>query len=491
MNLFLLITSALWWLRIVGNLLAYIHLWWVKENRLDRMIVHLKTQQGKRLLFMPWRLPHLSFKSVLVGLVTLGMLIAFYLMLPGHPWLRLLVIDLATFLITALVVFVIGLPQALYHRLIIYLATRKLRNHRPMLVIGITGSFGKTSVKDYSATILSTQFRVLKTEASKNSPIGIAEVILRKLDSTHEIFIVEMGAYKKGEIRQMAQMVLPQIGVITAINAQHQDLFGTIENTMRAKYELLQNLTGKRLAILNADNEFTRTMGKWARRDRLNLWWYGPDTWDKVARPTERMFLASRVSASSDKVKFTCQVGREKATVSVPVLGAHQASNLLAAIATSVAAGMALPGAAGAAGKIIGSAKVMQPVAGVNGALFINDTFNNNPDAAVAALKFLSLSKGKKILVFQPMIELGNYSRVSHEKVGEYAANVCDEIILTNRNFYADVERGINRARRHIPLNILSAGEAAARLSKLVGKGDTVLFKGKEAEQVLMALRKN
>ena len=104
-------------------------------------------------------------------------------------------------------------PTGIYHKLLIAKAIRKLRDHKSMIVIGITGSYGKTTTKEYLASILSTRFRVLKTEASKNSPIGIAEVILRKLTSQHEVFVVEMGAYKIGEIAEMAAMARPQIGI--------------------------------------------------------------------------------------------------------------------------------------------------------------------------------------------------------------------------------------------------------------------------------------
>lgn len=473
MEIFFYFIAIIWGIRIVLNILTYAQLWWVKEYRWDRMIIHLRTSQGKRFWWPQQRRPPLSPKSILLVLVSFVFL-GYILWITGLPFLlRLGIADLLSFPMTWIFVPILNVPTKVYHKLLISLAALKLRNHKPMTVIGITGSYGKTSVKDYLTAILSRKYTVLKTEASKNSPIGIAEVILKSLKPEHEVFVVEMGAYKIGEIREMAAMVKPQIGIITAINEQHQDLFGSLENTMKAKYELIAGLTGKRIAVMNAGDKRVQTMANWAKKDGCNVW--------------DGKFQITDVKAGFDGLEFTCIFGNEKAKVKAPVIGAYHVSNIFAAIAGAVAAGMTFKEAATAACGIHPNPKSLSVTPGINGSIYINDTFNNSPDSARADLDVLAWAKGKKFLVFQPMIELGTYAKESHRVVGAYAARICDGIILTNRNFYEDFMEGVTKT---VSVSVLAPDKAAMLLKAKLGKGDAVLFKGKEAEHVLRALCK-
>lgn len=466
--------ALLWSFRIIFNTLSYAELWWVKEYRWDRMVIHLRTPQGKRFLWPERRRPPITPKSTLLVLLSVSIsgYIVWTLNIP--ILLRLAIADIASFPISWILVLALNVPTRAYHTLLIALAVRKLRLHRPMTVIAVTGSYGKTSVKDYLTHILSRKFRTLKTEASRNSPIGIAEVILKRLAPEHEIFVVEMGAYKQGEIAYMTDMVKPQMGIVTAINPQHQDLFGSLEHTMRAKYELIEGLTGKRVAIMNTADDRVQTMAMWAIRDGCNVW--------------QGRLRASGVKADFRGLTFTCHFGREKIQVSAPVVGAHQVTNIVLAMSTAVAAGMTFKDAADAARTIRPAPKVLEVVSGVNGAIFINDTFNNNPDSARAALDVLAWGKSKKILVFQPMIELGSYARESHEAVGAYAGKICDEIILTNSNFYESFVQGMRESSKNVNVSVVSPEKAAALIRAKTKKGDVVLFKGKEAEHVLRQL---
>lgn len=485
--------GILWLVRIGVNLLSYINLWWVKEYRFDRMLIHLRTAQGRRILFPAWKRPPLTPKAV--GLVVFTGLsqVALFYVLSSPVWVRLVIIDVTTFPLTWLWVGLFKLPTLIYHQIIITLAISRLRRHRPMVVVGITGSYGKTSTKEYLATILESRYRVLKTAASKNSPIGIAEVILGQLRPDHEIFIVEMGAYKQGEIARMSQIVKPQIGIITAINAQHQDLFLTLENTKRAKYELIAGLSGREIAIFNADSVHTRQMGEWARRDGRQVWWWSRKKIQnlKLKVKNDNFFQAENVKADLQGASFTCTLGQEAVAVKARVLGEHQVDNILAAIAGAMACGMTLSQAARAAASIKPAKHVMELSKGINGSTFIDDTFNNNPDAAMAALSFLAKNKGKKTLVFQPMIELGSYASISHREVGEKAGKICDRIILTNANWQDDFIRGVRSASELIPVEVLSPQRAVTLIQSFAAQGDMVLFKGKEAASVLHLLQRH
>ncbi|GAI48689.1 unnamed protein product, partial [marine sediment metagenome] len=125
-----------------------------------------------------------------------------------------------------------------------------------LLVVGITGSYGKTSTKEFLATVLSKRFNVLKTKEHQNSEIGISRCILNELKPEHKVFIVEMGAYGKGGIKLLCDIAKPKIGILTGMNEQHLALFGSQENIIKTKYELIENLPSDGMAIFNGNNKY-------------------------------------------------------------------------------------------------------------------------------------------------------------------------------------------------------------------------------------------
>lgn len=486
-NTVLFIISGFWIGRILSNIFSYIHLWFVKEYRPDRMLIHIiKTRQGKWIYFPHVKFPPVSPKTVLLFLLLAGSEVWLFLALPVSPLLRLFLMDLLLFPVSFLFVILLRLPTVLFHRYQIQKATNLLRAHIWQSVIGITGSYGKTSTKEFLATILSGKYDVLKTEASKNSAIGIAETVLSGLTRDQSMFVVEMGAYKLGEIAEMCALVKPSIGIITALNAQHQDLFGTLETTMNAKYELLQGLTGKRIAIVNADIPYTHTIGEWAIKDRCDVWFV---TENKKEHP-EAAFWITDVASDASSCTFTLHYKDKKQTITAHIRGEHFIVNAALAVAAAVASGMPFSTACSFAKNIHSFHQVMEPSIGRNGEILINDTFNNNPEAALAALAYLAKFPKRKILVFQPMIELGSYTDMSHEQVGKQAGLVCDDMILTNGNFSDAFIRGVREADPEKHVRIFSPKQAARYINGLVTKGDAVLFKGKEAGFVLDELSK-
>lgn len=528
MNLLLTLGILAYCVHFAYRATSLLWLWFMKEYRLDRMRIHLTTRQGRALVvgrinillfvvlavyaatpfksevlallsvvflvlsvrhlrrgFANWFLPPRSPKVFALACAFLGFVASLFLL--GYPTLvTLALVDILLFPVSAAIVFLFAIPTRVYHTFVIQQATQALRKTKGLTVVGVTGSFGKTSVKDYLAAILSSQFKTIKTRASKNSAIAIAEVVKSELTADDKMFVVEMGAYKKGEIAGMSAMVRPEIGIVTAINTQHQDLFGTLENTMQAKYELVAGLTGRKIAILNADDLRVRSMGAWAKRDGCTVWWY---TKENTKTPSgDPVFRAQDIVWDLQGVRFTCSYKGASAQVSALVVGAHQVGNILAALAAAVACGMDFAKAAKAAAGIVPAKKVLEMVAGVNGSTFIIDTFNNNPDGAKAALDVLSKAKGRKILVFQPMIELGAYAKERHAEVGAHAARVCDVVFLTNNNWYEDFLAGVRTASSRTQVKLSSPETSAEFIQGYVKKGDAVLFKGKDSEHVLHRL---
>lgn len=488
MNVILFLIEIVWLVRILRNTAAFIELWWVKEYRFDRMRIHLSTGQGKKIYFLPFRGFIKTPKTILLLTFILIIETFLYVWMPFHPIVRLILLDIASFPLTGVGVVLLGIPQKTYHRYIIWKAHKKLLEYNNLLVVGITGSYGKTSTKEYLSAILSTQFRVLKTQASKNSLIGISEVVLKDLTPEHEIFVVEMGAYKAGEIADMTRMVKPQIGIIIGINEQHQSLFGSIENTKRAKYELIEGLSGKQTAVLNVDNVYVQELIAWAKRDKKIIW--GITVSDHTAQPLDRLFSITHLSGRQQYLSFTISDEKESLLVNAPVTGDHQAVNIAAAIAGAMACGMTMSDAVKAAATITPVDKMMKPMAGIRGSHFVDNTFNNNPDAAVSSIEYLAKSKGKKILIFQPMIELGNFTDRAHERVGQAAGNICDEIILTNSNYFNSFQKGVNKNVHNAHLHVFGQKEACEYLRSIISSKDTVMFIGKESSRILSSLTK-
>ncbi len=480
-EMFSIIIALIWLIRIGINIVSYIALWYVKEYRPDRMIIHLKkTRQGKWILFPKWKLPPFSTKTfTLTGVLFLTEL-ALFIFLPYQLFIKLLIMDFALFPLSFLFAMLVRIPTKLFHIYTIAKARKVLAAHTWKSVIGITGSYGKTSTKDFVTTILSGAYSVLKTEASKNSSIGISETVLSTLVDTHQMFVVEMGAYNVGEIKEMTELVRPNIGIITAINAQHQDLFGSMETTMKAKYELLQGLTRNKIAIVNEDIEETHAMGLWAKQEGVHVWFV---TRDKKLY-TDATFWIDAVASDTSSVTFMLHYKKEKEKITVSISGEHFVMNIALAVAAAVASGLSFREACTYAHRIQRSGNVMRLHIGIKGETLINDTFNNNPEAAIAGLEYLAKFSKKKILVFQPMIELGTFTDSSHERVGKVAGSVCDEIILTNDNFSKPFIQGVHETNPNISVHILPAEKAAQHIKQSISAGDAVLFKGKEAEFV-------
>lgn len=467
----------------------YVHLWYVKEYRFDRMMIHLHTPQGKSVLIPPYKLPPVSPKTVLLSFLLFCYASLVYFVAPfGIPGNSILVLC-TLYGISWVFVWLLSVPTRIYHAYVISKAVQKLRRHTPMIVIGITGSYGKTSTKEFLATILSARYKVLKTEASKNSPIGIAETIHKYLTDDHEVFIVEMGAYRPGEIAKMCSMVHPSIGIVTAINPQHQDLFLSMDTTKKAKFELFEGLVGEKVAIGNMDNVHVADMLAWAKK--IGCKTCGVRTTKNTHQGVDEYLTIGKTRSLPTSLSFSLTAPSGTLNIHTKIRGEHFRVNVACAIAASLEAGMDMPAITKASATLTNYDRSMEIADGPSGSVLINDTFNNNPDAAIASLAYAKKFPGNLYLVFQPMIELGSYTDASHYDVGKIAGSCCRAIYITNKNFYDSFARGIAESGKTPPeLYCLSPHEAAISLAKRLRARDVVLFKGKEAAFVFSEMQK-
>lgn len=323
-------------------------------------------------------------------------------------------------------------------------AKRMLKEHTGLRIVGITGSYGKTSVKYYLTTLLSEGFSVLMTPESYNTPMGIVRTIREHLRPTHEIFVCEMGARHLHDIKEITDIVHPDDGIVTSIGYQHLETFHSLDNIISTKYELLDavdekekeqgNEAGKHLKFVNGDNEIIRSHMKYS--DAIT---YGTSEGNDY-RATD-----IRVTSAGTTFTVTAPSG-DSAEYTTKLVGQHNVENIVGAIAAANSLGIPM-------NKLKIAVRRLQPVPHrlelvKHGTVSIlDDAYNSNPNGAKVALETLSLFEDKvKILVTPGMVELGEKEDEYNAEFGKQAAAVCDYIILVGEKNSASIKRGVLEA---------------------------------------------
>lgn len=350
-------------------------------------------------------------------------------------------------------------------------ARNKMKNLHPK-VIAITGSYGKTSTKYILNSMLSKKFHVLMTPDSYNTPMGICKVIRGQLKPEHEVFIVEMGAYKRGDIAELCRLVYPEIGILTAVGAQHLERFKNIENIARTKYELIESLPEDGLAVFNDDNEICSEL---ANKTSIKVARYG------VGRLDEKVGLTARkIENTRSGLSFIIEKSSGETCKAVSqLLGRNNVYNILAAATVALECGLTLDEVSHATSMIEPIPHRLQLIKGAGGVTVIDDGFNANPVGARAALEVLAgFSDGRKILVTPGMVELGNMEFDENRAFGVEAANVCDFVILVGPMQTKPIMEGLETAGypKEKILQVESLPRASESLRTILKPGDVVLF---------------
>lgn len=365
----------------------------------------------------------------------------------------------------------------------LFSARKRIKAFNPK-VIGITGSYGKTSTKYILHRILSEKFNTLMTPDSYNTPMGICKVIRGQLAAEHEIFIVEMGAYKRGDIRELCNLASPQIGILTAVGPQHLERFKSVENIAKTKYELIESLPSGGLAVFNCDNQICAELADKREQGGNPVFRYATEPSSGAAASEHPQLIATNIQHTNDGLAFTvhASVNTQEATeveICTQLLGRHNVSNILAAMAVAMECGMTLGEIRAAIAKVEPVPHRLQLASGVGGVTIIDDSFNSNPVGAKAALEVLSeIGDGKKVLVTPGMVELGEMEYEENKKLGEHAADVCDLVILVGPMRTIPILDGLKAVAYPSQQIIvtLNLEEVKKHLATRVQPGDVVLF---------------
>ncbi|WP_427338859.1 UDP-N-acetylmuramoyl-tripeptide--D-alanyl-D-alanine ligase [Caloranaerobacter sp. DY30410] len=350
-------------------------------------------------------------------------------------------------------------------------AYNKVRTFKDLKIVGITGSFGKTSTKFITSTILQEKYKVLKTPESYNTPMGISKVINNDLTDEYEVFVVEMGARNIGDIKEVARLANPKIGVLTAIGPTHLETFKNVENIMKTKYELIEELPPEGIAIFNYDNKYIRKLADKTFKEKIL---YGMEDIEKLD------IYATDLEISEFGSTFILN-DREGNSVKcrTKLLGKHNIQNLLAGAAVAKALGLTLEEIARGIEKVEPVPHRLQLINPGTGVIVIDDAFNSNPVGAKAALDVINQFKDRrKIIVTPGMIELGEQEVEANKEFGKNIANVCDYVILIGKNRTKPIFEGLremNYSKDKIFV-VSTLNEATVKLQELVKPGDVVLF---------------
>jgi UDP-N-acetylmuramoyl-tripeptide--D-alanyl-D-alanine ligase len=349
-------------------------------------------------------------------------------------------------------------------------------------LIGVTGSAGKTTTKEAVATVLGSRFRVLKSEGNLNNGYGLPLQLL-KLEPEHQVAVIEMGMNHAGEIAALAKIAEPNWAVVSNVAPVHLEHFPEgIAGIAKAKYELVEALPADGIAILNADDDYVSSFAR-GMGERAVL--YGLSESAKVR-------AVDAVEAGLEGVRFTVVAGEDRAEVKLGLLGLHNVSNALAAIAVGLGSGMSLAECAAAASKLQAGDRRGE-VLHWRGATIINDSYNSNPralDAMVEAL--LSIPAKRHVVIAGEMLELGPEAAVLHTTCGVKMAERGVSVLVGVRGNAKAMVAGAASLGKMEAVFVESAEDAGAWMQANLREGDAVLVKasrGVKLERALAGLR--
>ncbi|MBQ7875709.1 MAG: UDP-N-acetylmuramoyl-tripeptide--D-alanyl-D-alanine ligase [Clostridia bacterium] len=311
-------------------------------------------------------------------------------------------------------------------------AKKKLEAMSDLKIIGITGSYGKTSVKNFVSTLLSEKYNVLMTPHSYNTTLGVVRTVNENLTPLHEVFVVEMGARNIGDIKEICDLVKPKAGILTSVGPQHLETFKTQENITKTKYELMDSV-GDGKKFVNYDNEIIR---KCERKE--NTITYGTSD--------ECDYWAKDIKVSEKGSTFTLVTPNGEAELKTKLLGRHNVINLVGSCAVAMEYGVDIDSIKIAMRRIESVEHRLQ-LKKQPDCTIIDDAYNSNPEGAKGALETLREFEGTRIVITPGMVELGSREEEENEKLGAICAECADYAIFVGEKQYPILKKGADTVR--------------------------------------------
>lgn len=319
-------------------------------------------------------------------------------------------------------------------------AKKRLAELPDLKVIGVTGSFGKTSTKYILHQLLSVKYQTLMTPESYNTPMGVVRTIRENLNGTHEIFIVEMGAKKVGDIKEICDIVQPRMGILSSIGEMHLETFRTLDNIIKTKFELADAVAAKGgLMFLNYDNEYIRKEKREQPKVRYGV---GRDQEDNQQLDV----WAEKIQVGPGGSSFElCFKNGQRIACRTKLLGRHNVVNIVGAAAVACQLGIEPQQLLPAISRLEPIPHRLQLLPAGAKYQIIDDAYNSNPEGAKQALEILGSFDGYRVLATPGMVELGSMEDELNRRLGRQAAKYCDYIIIVGANRSFGIQDGAKR----------------------------------------------
>lgn len=347
-------------------------------------------------------------------------------------------------------------------------AKKKISAHNGLVVIGITGSYGKTSVKNILTTLLSEKFKVCATPYSYNTPLGLSKTILENLNDSHEIFVAEMGAKYVGDIKYLCEMARPNIGLITGIGNQHLATFGTIDNLIKTKGELISCMDSNGKVYVNTESKASKELfnGATIKKEAICL------------GLNDSRIKAENIKLSSSGTEFDLVIDENKVAVKTFLLGKHNISNILLCSLVAYDLGVSLEEIKEGILKLVAPAHRLAIVPSSNNLIIIDDAYNGSVEGAKAALEVIKEFEGNKIVITPGLVELGQDEYRANFELGKNMSTIADYVIVDGTINYDAICAGLMEGGFNME-KLLRAGslkQAVEVLNSISKPGDVVLF---------------
>lgn len=346
-------------------------------------------------------------------------------------------------------------------------AKKKLKGYPDLKVIGITGSYGKTTTKFILTRILSEKFNVVCTPHSYNTPMGVVRTVREHFKPRTDVFVCEMGAKNVGDIKEICKIVSPDHGIITSVGAQHLETFKSVDNVFKTKFELADAVNTKSGKVfVNGDSKDIA--------DRI-----GEDEFLVYGTGDNAEFKISDITSGREGSKFSLYLGEETIELKTKLLGRHSIVNIAGAAALAYSLGVKADDIKFAVGSLKPTEHRLEMKSGVNHSVLIDDAYNANPEGSIEAVNVLASFEGmKKVIVTPGLIELGEKEYDCNFNLGKAAAEKCDVIILVGKNRSKPLAEGVkstefNTENLHI---VSSFKEAMEIFSSFADKNTVVLL---------------
>lgn len=418
---------------------------------------HLLVSFGLGFLFHQFVLPQINY-----------LLFVFFL-------LFFLILSYFFFAFLLLSLFLVSPIDSYLKKRIIHQATLKMKAFPNLKVIGIAGSYGKTTMKELIAAVISQKYKTVKTPKNLNTPLGIARTILKEITAETEYFVVEMGEYAKGDVKHLCDLAKPDISVVTGINEAHLERMGNIQNTIETIFEVVENMKPGGTVLLNGDDKLVK--------ENYEKFCQGHDTivFTSANKIKDLEIHTIHFEQDASGISFDVkQRGLDLGRLKIAALGEYIIPEILGVIKLSEKLGLSVKEISDGIASMKPVEHRLQPIYNHNTKiLVIDDSYNGNPQGVKEAIAVLSkFDQHRRIYLTPGLVEAGERTRDIHYNIGKQLAKVAGLVILIKNTVTPFIAEGLekNGFKKEDIIWFNSAKEAHANLGKLLRPYDVILF---------------